>query len=206
MFELFKQLVSKQAPDFILDLKTSHFEQLYAATCKFSKGGKYYAAVTFYTETWISSDPYGPLTSGVYRDCKELADVASITEFSSSVSCNAFPAVTTKDLESFVSKIKLSALRQFDDLFRDNQYGDRIQSKLLLAPMPSVVITVKNGDNLIGTIMLLLNGVVYPVFACSSRLITYVQHMQNLIRENAAESPKLSVNRMCLPDSVGGDL
>lgn len=191
MFELFKRLVRKESPDFILGMTTAHYAQLCAVTCKYSKGSSYYAAVTFYTDTWISADPYGPLGQKSENSCDTLSDIATVREFNSLQACKDFQDVTAKDIESFLFKLERATMNQFASVFEGNPYGDTVTSKLILAPLPAVVISVKNADNLVGTLLLLLNGVIYPVFSVSSRLNEYVTHMQKLITLGGTNGTKI---------------
>lgn len=175
MLDVFKRMVAKQRPDYILGIHVVSYKQLYAATCKYAKGGNYFAATTFYTDTWIAGDPLGPIMSGICTPCKSLNDIANIFMFSSLKSCINFKSVCESDIESFVSTLKESAVGRVDNLVSNMSYGDSFKTELLLAPMPALVVTIMSSDALVGTILLLANGVVYPVFACDQRLFSYVE-------------------------------
>lgn len=186
MLDIFKQLVSRERPNYIISMRVAEYGQLSAVTCKFERGGVYYTAVSFYTDTWICGDPTGPGSFNSVIPCKELANIARIYTHSSISLCKMYPEVSISDLQTFIFKLKSQTLKNFDDVFQGNSYGDTAVSRAILSPIPSVIVTVTNGGELIGTILVTITGVIYPVFMCNSRIKQYVEHMQKLIRTNSS--------------------
>lgn len=199
MLELFKAFIKKEKPDYILELRVSHSQQLYAATCKYAKGDRYFVASTFFTDAWICKSAGGPLVEGAQIQCQQLTDVAIIHEFSTYNLCTDFPVVTDSDLEDYLSKIKMSTVKQFDSLFEHNEYGDRIESKLTLAPIPAILVSVLNSNSLVGTLVVLPTGNVYSVLACNPRLEHYVRLIQDMMSGNSlSRREELGVAKLCL--------
>lgn len=187
MLEIFRWLVKQEQPNFIIDFKAISSGELSAVYCKYEKERRFYTAVSFYTSTWISRKPSGPEMLNNVSACNKLADIASIVKHDTLEVCRSYPVVSVSDLEEYQYRVKTSTVSVFDDIFRDNPFGDTVVSSLMLAPAPAVVLTVQHGGFLVGTILVLLSGVVSVVFACDSRINEYARHMQQLMRQ----SPKL---------------
>lgn len=189
MLEIFRQLVKQEQPNFIIDFKSISSGELSAVYCKYEKDRSFFTAVSFYTSTWISRKPSGPEMVNGVSACNELSDVASISRHNTLEVCRTYPVITVSDLNEYQYRVKSSTVSVFDDIFKDNEFGDTVTSSLMLAPAPAVVLTVQHGGYLVGTILVLLSGVVSVVFACDSRINEYAKHMQKLMGQPTRVMP-----------------
>ena len=193
MLEIFRNLVKQERPSFIIDFRVVHDGGLSAVYCKYERNKNFFTAISFFTDTWISKNPAGPVVVRGISPCTTLSDIATIVSHTDLNICRSYPAVTALDLKDYQNHVKSSTVSLFAELFQGNVFGDVVSSSLMLAPVPSVILTVRHGDVLIGTILVLLSGSVNVVFACDNRINDYAKHMQNLM-EQAHYPDQLKLN------------
>lgn len=176
MLDYFKALVKGSHPDYVLDTKIVSFEGLSAVTCKWAKGDQYYCASSFFTDVWISKEPLGPFSNmqtGKVHSAA-LEDIATVHVFKSIHLCVSYPVCTQEDLKAIIWRTKTFINSNIQADFIDNDYGDTFYVKLVLIPVPTIVITVKNVDELIGTIVITQRELAMPGFVCKKRLYDYI--------------------------------
>ena len=151
MFNVFRQMIQKEKPDYVLEMKTSTCRQLEVSCCKFAKSQRFYLATTFYTDTWISANPLGPLMGGATTiSC--LDDIATVTEFHSKTLCMGYPVVSTQDLQEYLDRANRQFASQVEGLLAP-QGNDEFNYKLWVAPVPAFVVKIVNNTALVGTIL-----------------------------------------------------
>lgn len=172
MLDTFRGLVRKERPDYIIEIREAKCGHICAVTCKYARGGRYFAATSFYTDTWISSNPLGPI-AGVVSEVSRLNDVSDVREFSSADECVRFSGISDYKLEKVIEYVRDKSIGNLtSDLIAYR--GDHVCCKLLLAPFPVITVVVKSADDsLIGTLTVTMNGTVTPVIVCSDILYEY---------------------------------
>ena len=172
MLDTFRGLVRKERPDYIIEIREAKCGQICAVTCKYARGGRYFAATSFYTDTWISSNPLGPI-AGVVSEVSRLNDVSDVREFPSADECVRFSGISDHKLEKVIEYVRDKSIGKLtSDLIAYR--GDNVCCKLLLAPFPAITVVVKGADeSLIGTLTVTMNGTVTPVIVCSDILYEY---------------------------------
>lgn len=179
MFNVFRQMIQKEKPDYVLEMKTSTCRQLEASCCKFAKNQRFYVAMTFYTDTWISPNPLGPLAGGATTiSC--LEDVATVSEFSSKSLCLNYPAVSSQDLQEYLNHANRQFSSQVAGLI-EPQGNDEFSYKLLVAPVPAFVVKIVNNASLVGTILVNTDGGALPVAMCHPRVAEYAEQLSHTL-------------------------
>lgn len=179
MLDYFKSLVKATRPDYIIDMRVASCDGLNSVSCKWAKGDTYYCASSFFTDAWISKNPWGPSkapTEGKVQSAK-LEDIAVVSLFKSFTLCNDYHGRTNSDMYEIINGMYSVLNRNIQASFVDNDYGDTFYLKIVVVPMPSVIITVKNVERLIGTIVISSDKRATPVLICDERLRYYVDRI-----------------------------
>lgn len=201
MFNLFQSLIKAEHPDYIIDTRTSAYEELRVAACAYAKNRRYYVATTFYTDAWISKYPVGPGLPGL-ADTFTLKDVANITEVPAKEQGLLYLRCLPSDFRKTVESIKESLLAYLNGL-PTLRPSDVLKYKLSLSPVPFLLVSVYEKNKLLGTITVFIGVEVLPVLRCSERLDEYV----TLIKESMLNySFNASGDLMMLPALIGGNI
>lgn len=176
MLDYFRSLVRKECPTLILDVQTVSYDQLSVVTCRYEKDGAFFVALAYYTDSWIGKTPLGPLHKQIYgRGGRvKLRDIANVRKQEDHYACMHFPTVTADDIKKTTDVICRALEKNIEPVMLDNPDGDSFQYKLLVAPYPSLIVSVKSPKEFVGTIMILCDGTVLPCFICNVRLNSYV--------------------------------
>lgn len=169
MLDYIGTLLKKERPDFISDMRTVSEGPLTAATIKYAKDGKYFVANTYFTDSWVSATPY-PKPGQVVR---ELSDVCDIKEFKTRTLMESYPIVTKQDLRDFYMGLQIAATKSLKHLFAENEYGDLVKATVQLSPILSVLVSVWNGEDFIGSILVFPDGCAKVAFAVEERMYQY---------------------------------
>lgn len=169
MLEYIGSLVKRERPDFISDMRTTQSGTLTAVTIKYAKGGRYYVATTYFTDSWVSATPY-PKQGVVVR---KLSDVCDIKEFPSKSLMEAYPSVSKADLSDFNSQLQMAVTRSLQNLFAGNEYGDTTRVNVQLSPVLSVLVSVWNGASFVGSMLVFPDGDAKVAFAIEERMYKY---------------------------------
>ena len=134
MIDTFRKLMKREQPEYIVSFQTETCDKLNAVTCKYRKGGKYFAATSFYTDTWLSSSPAGPLAGGAAKaEC--LEDIAQIREFETMEQCAMFSGATTAYLKECMASLRSVVDIKLSDIL-SVPWDDKYSAKLYLGPVP----------------------------------------------------------------------
>ncbi len=175
MLEYFREMIRKQHPDFMISFDVASAEQLSVITCKYCRGNVYYVARSFFTDTWISDSPLGPMKQKFHQSGDAcLKDIATLIEFSDKQACMNFHNFNAVDIYKMLDELRKAMQISLDQLFTSNEHGDVFSYKLLVAPYPSIVVTVRSATELVGTMLIVCSGFVLPCFVCNGRLLGYV--------------------------------
>lgn len=192
MLDIFRGLVKQECPSFIIDFSTVTAGELSAVVCKYERNKKYYTASSFYTSTWISRVPSGPITHDGISKCEKLCDVANIVPHASITLCKSYPTIDESELKHWQTKQKKMFTRSFDDIFTANSFGDIMTADLILTPLPAMTVKIKNGSSIIGTMLVLPSGVTHVIFAVDQRVYKYAKEIERI----------RSSGHLYLPDST----
>ena len=175
MLEYFKSLIRQERPDYVIDFHFENRGQPNIVVCKYAKGQQFYFAYSYVTYSWISKKPAGPTTI----KCQNLSDVAVIQVFDTIEKCNAAKTPNMDVVVKGIAALGESTISGFKSLFDRNPYGDTVDLQFNLSPIPTVTIIVRQGESLVGTMVLLHDMTVYPVMVCHERMADYVSQLRN---------------------------
>lgn len=184
MLDIFRRLVKQEGPSFIIDFSSVSAGDLSAVTCKYECAKKYYTAISFYTNTWISKSPGGPVAKDGISRCSTLSDIATIIPHASIELCRSYASVDSTELLQWQLRQKSNFVQLFEQVFRNNDYGDTMQAELILSPTPAVTVKVKHGGDIVGTILVLMDGTVSVIFATDTSIHSYADHISRSITVN----------------------
>lgn len=174
MLELFRLLVKRETPDFIIDMSCVSHKGLNAVTCKWAREGKYYVAKAFYTDLWIAGSPF-PTQSQVSKSVSEISirDISDVVMLNSHILCTEYPIITKADVQSLVFQLTKSVRDRIVDTVVALDTRDEFDYTMNIVPCLSMFVTVRNKGVVIGTLLVFSSGEVLVGFACESRIYVY---------------------------------
>ena len=182
MLEVFRDMLLKEGASFFVERYEVHCKGVRVVTAIYKKDDKFYHARSFYTDAWICAKLSDLFVSPKLRKCEKLSDIAEIL-CSEDLDDFAKYRLTMADLQRLLNKLESSTSNILNTQLSNNPYGDRATSKLSLAPVPSIVVTIKNDLQVVGSLLVLLDGTVRPTFVCQPRLGEYAYRISQMIEE-----------------------
>ena len=176
MVNYFRSMIRKEEPTYIYSFSILHYEKIKIALCRYVKDNRYFMAYSYFTDSWISKNFAGPNVSELNNGT--LESIAVVESFDTLTECNNAVPPSEEHIEFCFDKMRGAIEELFSPIFTRNTFGDDFTYSLSLSPVPTVVVTVRNKSELVGTIAILNNSVVYPVLCNSDRILNYVAQIR----------------------------
>ena len=158
MRQILLRLLEDEKIDSVFKVVQSTWKDLSCIEIYYVKAGVYFVSRSFCTDTWVSSQPFGPmLTDEGYMIVHCLQDVAEIFEYVDAISWRQHRQCTEDNLSRIYQYFDSYAQEFVEKTvgFCSNQVSG---VKFMLTPMPMVVITLMHKSILLGSISIDLNG------------------------------------------------
>lgn len=161
-------LLAKEHVLSVISLTDIEYRDLHAIEIRYTKNTKCYSAKSFYTATWASASPLGPLDSLVMV-FNSLSDVAQITEFNSIADLKASPILTVEHLKITYDALNNGAIQYASTYFRQLSDYD-LEVTFTFTPIPTFLLGVYRKDNFLGTLSFTFSGTLTVITKASDEI------------------------------------
>lgn len=176
MLDVFKKLLSKEKPDYMISSSIVSYEGIYSIVSRWVKEGKYYCGQSYYTDTWIAKSLFDVLSRKNVQltVLSELSDIANIEVYDNLSDCISKYNVSCHDIEDVVRFVQTEIDRQCKILFSSElDFHDKIVLKLVWSPCPMFVISIYDVWKPIGSLIVLTDGYVHIATYHDKRIEQY---------------------------------
>ena len=163
-------LLAKERVLSVLSITDVEYRDLHAIEIRYTKNTKCYSAKSFYTVTWVSASPLGPLDN-IVMTFNSLSDIAQITEFNSIAELKSFPILTAEHLKITYDALNNGAVKYASTYFQQLSDYD-LEVTFTFTPIPTFLLSVYHNNKFLGTLSFTFNGTVTIITKASEEIYT----------------------------------
>ena len=163
------------------------YRELSVICYKYISQGRFFKIICFCTAAWIGPTPYGPVVSVDGRMLADtLDDIATVEEYKTLKELKLSAVPTAEDIRQWYKQVDDAALARVKKVFATHQEAV-IDATFTFLPMPSTIVSLKDSEGVLGTVVVSSTNEVSVIMAVSPSIYDFVDAIKVKALESGEE-------------------